>query len=1007
MLPALRMDDQRSRIHDDLRGLISGDLLLAPIERAAYAVDAGIYEIDPLGVIVPRSVEDVQTVTRYAWENNIPVHARGGGTGLAGETLGRGLVLDFSRYFRRVLEIGPEHVVVQPGVVVDSLNSQLAPMGRRLGPDPGGAESCTIGAMIAANAGGVRSLKYGITSDHVRSLELVFAHGETAQAGYDAWPSLEDDSDDFKFKLLQKLALLHKRYSSQPKSLPLSPRDRAGYAFWSAAKAEGIDLSRLIAGSEGTLAIVIEASLSTVPTPQAQGVLAVSFDRIVSAAAAVVDCLEFFPSACELLDRRLIRLARDDAPMLRDAVPDTSEGMLIVEFSGDNPAVVERDVQELSRRLSLREGIVADPIELFRRPECEWLLGTRKRVLPHLLRTALPARPIPLFEDAAAPVDALPEFLQTLQTIFKNHEVSGTIYAHAGAGQVHARPFLDLSSPLDRAKIEPLSDEVHAAVKSLRGSISGEHGCGLARTRYLRSHYEDMYNIFREIKNAFDPKNILNPGKIVADDQTSLLDDLRSYPSVASTAEPASATSNMEEESEGPGGLEEPAKSRPLVEVLRPTGGTLLEIANACNGCGACRTSEPAMRMCPTFRALGCEAASPKAQANLVRQIASGRLDPKLWGAEELKRNANLCVHCNMCRIECPSGVDVSKLMLEAKAAYVRNHGLTASDWLLSRLDRWAALAGRFPLTFNMVMSSRPARWLLERTVGLARLRRMPRARRTAFVKKAERRGMGKPKPSQPGPRVAYFVDLFANHFDHELADSAVAVLRTAGVNVFVPTGQRGSGMPALVSGDFEHARQLALANLRVLGNAVRDGYTIVCTEPTAAFMLTHEYPKLCDDLDASLVAAHTMDFGSYLSGLNARGLLPAPETALNARVGYHQPCHLRALEIGTPGLDLVRAVPGLDVQFIDRGCSGMAGTFGLSKANFRTSLKAGRPLTNRLLEPDLDLGATECGACRMQMEQAAPKWTLHPAKILALGHGLNPTLRQRIQSRKPKHIVD
>jgi Fe-S oxidoreductase len=229
-----------------------------------------------------------------------------------------------------------------------------------------------------------------------------------------------------------------------------------------------------------------------------------------------------------------------------------------------------------------------------------------------------------------------------------------------------------------------------------------------------------------------------------------------------------------------------------------------------------------------------------------------------------------------------------------------------------------------------------------------------------------------------------------------------VAVLHQAEVNVYVPASQRGSGMGALVAGDVDHARELALTNLRVLGNAVRDGYSVVCSEPTAALMLRQEYLKLTDDLDASLVAENTLEVGQYLSGLDTRGLLPRPEHPLRARVGYHQPCHLRALGVGTPGLDLIRGIPELDVEFIDRGCSGMAGTFGLARVNFRTSLRAGRGLLSRLRDDDIELGATECGACRMQMEQGVPKQTLHPVKLLSMSYGLNPTLRQSLWGSGP-----
>ncbi len=282
--------------------------------------------------------------------------------------------------------------------------------------------------------------------------------------------------------------------------------------------------------------------------------------------------------------------------------------------------------------------------------------------------------------------------------------------------------------------------------------------------------------------------------------------------------------------------------------------------------------------MCPTFRALRTEAAAPRNQANLLRQVASGAVDPRLWGSEELKANADLCIHCMACRTECPAGIDISSMMIEAKAAFVEEHGLAPADWFLSRVDLWSKLASGFPILWNALLKGGPTRWLIERTFGLSRHRSLPRAHRTPFLRRAERLGLTKARPQAPGPRVAYFVDVFANHFDQELAESVVGVLRQAGVNVHVPKRQRGSGMAALVAGDLDHARDLAQANLRALGDSVRDGYTVVCSEPTAALMLRHEYLKLTDDLDAKLVAENTMDVGQYLAGLSEPGPAAGPQ---------------------------------------------------------------------------------------------------------------------------------
>ena len=1000
------MDESRACIHDDLRGIISGELLFEPIERAAYAHDASLYEIDPLGVVVPRGVDDVTALVRYAGENGITIQPRGAGTGLAGETLGAGLVVDFSRHFRRIVQIGADHVVVQPGVVLDVLNSRLAAVGRRVGPDPSHSEARTIGGMVGLNAAGMRSIRYGTTADHVRKLGVVFANGEADEVGFELWPSPDDDEPSrYKDHVVRKLGTLYRRQADAlRRHQPKSPRNRAGYALGAAASPLGVDFARLLVGSEGTLALVTEVTLKTVPIPASQSVVVLPFGRMIDAADAVGKCLKWHPSACELFDWRSLRLARDVLPAIRPWISDAAESVLILEFDGENPDEVLARLRDMVRAVD-RAGVLAGPpMEATRRVDCEFLLGLRRAITPSLMRMKGPSRPVPFMEDVAVPPAALGELIRRVQEILKGYEVNWTVYAHAGDGQLHIRPFLDMSSTADLAKLEPMATAVLDATLDLGGTISGEHGCGLARTQFLRRQSGELYPIYREVKDAFDPYNLFNPGKVVGDDPHLMTRHLK--PMVA--AGPAVPTEVTEA---GSGEIaRDPTSDDQTMPRLIPTllyrEIPILDQASACNGCGTCRSLEPSLRMCPTFRALRTEAASPRNQANLLRQVATGAVDPRLWGSEELKANADLCIHCMACRTECPAGLDISSMMVEAKAAYVEEHGLPPTDWFLSRVDLWSSLASRFPILWNALLKSGSTRWLIERAFGLSQHRSLPQAHRTPFLRRAERLGLTKPRPQAPGPRVAYFVDVFANHFDQELAEAVVGVLRQAGVNVHVPRRQRGSGMAALVAGDLDHARSLAQANLRALGDSVRDGYTVVCSEPTATLMLRHEYLKLTDDLDARLVAENTMDVGQYLAGLSSRGQLPAPKHSLPVRVGYHQPCHLRALEVGTPGLDLIRLIRDLDVEFIDRGCSGMAGTFGMAAQNFRTSLRAGRGLLNRLHDDDIELGVTECGTCRMQMEQGTTKRTLHPVKLLSMSYGLNPSLLRRYRDPKPPRHV-
>jgi Fe-S oxidoreductase len=414
-----------------------------------------------------------------------------------------------------------------------------------------------------------------------------------------------------------------------------------------------------------------------------------------------------------------------------------------------------------------------------------------------------------------------------------------------------------------------------------------------------------------------------------------------------------------------------------------------------CNGCGTCRTEEPSQRMCPIFRATHQEAATPRAKANLLRRLL-GEGDPLALSSDEVRAVADLCVNCKMCALECPAHVDVPRLMLEAKAANVARHGMHRDDRVLARTELLARLGSVTAPLVNLALASRSGRWLLEKILGLSRHRRLPTFARRSFLRRAERRGWTrKPHPSRP--RVAYFVDVFANYNDPRIAESVVAVLQHNGIEVYVPPGQVGCGMAPLAHGDVEAAREAVQHNLRLLAELAREDMPILCAEPTAAVMLRHDALDLVDDPDAKLVAERTVEFTEFLWSLYQQGRLRTDFRPLDLALGHHVPCHLKALGRPPAGPLLLALIPGLRVHTIDVGCSGMAGTFGLSAANHALSLEAGRAMLDELRRPRVLYGSTECSACRMQMEDGGGKRTLHPAQYLALAYGLVPDLARRL----------
>jgi FAD/FMN-containing dehydrogenase/Fe-S oxidoreductase len=975
-------EQQRQRAREDLRGLVKGELLFDELSRALYSTDASIFQVQPAGVVVPRDEEDVQALARYAAENNIPVVPRGAGTGVAGESLGAGLIVDLSQHFRTITAIESDTVRVQPGVTWRVLNARLAEVGRRFAPDPASGEVCTVGGMVANNASGARALRHGYTRDHVTGLRVVLDTGDAAAVGREplqapdpaAAGHLQDIVGTVGFLLEQNAELIRT-------CRPRTPFNRCGYQLTDVVRDNALDLPRLLCGSEGTLALITEATLRTIPLPGGRALILLGFATLDAALRAVQQALAAQPAACELVDRRLLTLARgSDAAAVASLIPPAAEAVLLVEFESDTLREAREAALGLEDRLLRGQRLALHALTAFEPEEIDRVWHLREVALPALYGLRGGSQPVPLIEDVGVPGEELAGYLHRVQEVLKQHETTASFLVHAGTGQVHTRPFLDLQQPGDVSKLAAIAEEVHTLALDLGGTVSSQHGTGLARTPWVARQYGPLYPVFRQLKAAFDPRGIFNPGKIVGPDPTSPVWPLRKGVSPNGHAEP---TSN-----------ESAAASPPL--HLRWTLELAQREALSCNGCGHCRTEAAPQRMCPLFRATHAEAATPRAKANLLRHLFQEG-DAARLSSDEVRVVADLCVNCKMCALECPAHINVPRMMLETKAANVAAHGLSRQGWYLSRVETFARLGSKLAPLVNPALNSRLTRWLLEKLFGLSRQRRLPRFALRTFLRRARRRGWTRKKASDR-PRVAYFVDLFANYLEPQIGQAVVAVLQHQDIDVYVPPGQGGSGMAALAQGDIETARESAELNLRLCAEAVRDGYTVICSEPTAAVMLRHDCLDLLDDPDAQLVAEHTVEFTTFLWNLHQNGKLRTDFQPLDLTVGHHVPCHLKALGQPPSGPRLLGLIPGLNVQTIDVSCSGMAGTFGLHADNYQTSREVGGPMLEMLRQPGIRAGSTECSACRMQMEDGAGKRTLHPAQYLALAYGLLPDVGRRLK---------
>ncbi|MEN6451629.1 MAG: anaerobic glycerol-3-phosphate dehydrogenase subunit C [Thermoguttaceae bacterium] len=1036
------LDQHRQRIQDDLRGLVAGEVRCDDVFRRLWASDASIYEIQPLGVVRPRSTADVAACVAYAADHHIPIHARGAGTGLSGESLGPGLVLDFSTHFHRVIRIDPERVRVQPGVVYGRLEALLQRVHRTFGPDPANRNVTTIGSMIAVDAAGSHWLKHGSTRRHVESLQVVLADGQVLELGRE--PLTDGHSPSTiarKRELVDRLATLLREHADVIREhRTRSPQDHCGYHLADVLGNDYLDVAGLLVGSEGTLALVTEATLRTEPLPLSRGLALLLLDSVEKAARTVPDILAHGPTACDLMDRRHLSLCRAADPRFERLIPAETEAALLVELDGDDASEVRGRLRGLIEELWQEKHAVFGARQAFagrlvgpERPvhslpgvesplhedgEAELFWRLVEKLEPMLCRVAGPGRAVPIVEDMAVAPESLSDFLVRMQNVLKRNQVTASLFCHAGQGQLHVQPFLDLGNEEDVRRMRRLADELYEEVFALGGTISGERACGLSRTAYVRRQAGPLVDVYREIKRIFDPENILNPGKILGDDPDLMTRHLRpSIPAAAAVSatteptkseRPAAAADSAAGVStpaaaghspdgrcpaeDAPGGDDSP-ELRNLVELqLDWDPSRVADAVNACNRCGECRTQSAELRMCPMFRFFPGEEASPRAKANLVRGVLTGTLDLSMVTSDEFEAVANLCVHCHSCRLECPAGVDIPRLMRECKAAYVAANSRPLAGWAMTRLDLLGAIGSLIAPAANWALENRQMRWLLEKALGIAQGRKLPRVASRSFLRRAARRRLT--RPSRRGAqKVLYFVDVYANYFDPQLAEATVAVLEHNGLSVYVHPDQKQAGMASIASGALDYARQLAGHNVPLLAEAIRQGYDIIATEPAAALCLRHEYRQLLDDDEARLVAANSSDAGSYLWRMHTRGQLQLDLRPLNVSIGYHMPCHLRALEVGSPGESLLGLIPGLRLERIEAGCSGMAGTFGMQKKNLRSSLRAGRKLMARLRDPQLQAGATECSACKMQMEQGTTKPTLHPIKLLALSYGLMPDI--------------
>ncbi len=949
------MHEKPETLAADLGKAVRGDVFADILHRAAYASDASIYRIIPVCVVSPCDTADVVTVVKYAGSKGIAVAARGAGSGVAGESLCSGIVFDMTRYMNKIIGEAEEGstVVCEPGVVLDDLNNFLAGYGRKIGPDPSSGNRATVGGCVANNATGAHSLEYGYIGDYVESVEAVLADGSIVEFENDFDPA---DAEDEKTASIAKecISVLSGKEAIISKGLPKAKRNRSGYAIAGVCHNGKIDLARLLAGSEGTLGIFTKVTLRTVAVPAAKALLQLEFDCLGEMARAVPIIVESGASACELMDKNLIAMAIEALPEYRDVLPDGAAAVLLVEHTGETGEQVREKIENTNAevgKLACGRKIVFEEVAQKR------LWKSRKDAVPLLDRKKGKKRPVPFIEDVSVVNNRLGEYISGLQEIGKRYDIAMSFYGHAGDGELHVRPYLDLGDPAEVQKMRLVANDVFELAWSLGGSVSGEHADGLVRAAYLRRQYGDeFYELLCKIKNIFDPEGLMNPGKIISSDDDVMVKNLKAEDRL----------------------LPERLKT----DLLFERDELALELER-CNGCGVCRSCESDLRMCPVFRALGDELSSSRAKANILNFRAKGGLEERDFESPEFRKFLDLCINCKACRLECPSGVDVSKLITTARAEYVKRRGLRRAELALSHNRYLSMLGGVFSPVSNFVMKRMLSKWLLEKTLGLDKRRDIPKFKRRSFLGAGRKYLAACPPIKAPIDKVAYFVDTYANYNDHELGFAVLSVLRHNDIEVILPK-QRPAPLPAIVYGDVRVARRDLSYSVKHLAKAVRDGYKIVCSEPSAALCLKQELRHYVAGEDGELVSENTFELMSYLFGLLTQGKLKPVKSSISQAFVYHCPCHLLAIGGERASIELLKGLCSVMIAELNAGCCGLAGTFGMQQKNYELSSQIAARLKQALEKESNKYVLTECAACKMQIEHISDKIVMHPIKIIA-----------------------
>ncbi len=945
-------------IEAELRKRVEGDILFDRYSRLLYSTDASIYQIEPIGVVVPRHKADVQAVIEIANKLNVTVLPRGGGTSLAGQTVGHSIVLDFSKYMQNVLEVNKEELWcrVQPGLVQDELNAYVRGMGLQFGPDTSTSNRATIGGMIGNNSAGAHSLTYGKTLDHVIELTVLLADGSEAvlkDVSAEAVQTFSrvDSIEGPAYREVLRLTQQHKdeildRY-------PKIMRRVSGYNLDEFVKPQPFNLSRMLVGSEGTLATVVEAKMRLVPKPKWTAMDVIHFDDDNEALECAQVILQTRPYAMESTDKMVLNLARGNIEQSRrlSFVQGNPDSLLMVEYAGETEEDVRDQVYKLEE-VRKREKIGYAATLAFKPQEVKAIWGVRKAGLGLLLGIKGDKKPIAFVEDTAVEPAKLPEFIRRFKEVVARHDTVAGYYGHCSVGCMHIRPLINLKEVSEKEKMVSIANDITDLVLEFNGALSGEHGDGLARSHFNAKLFGPaLYDAFRQVKRAFDPKNLMNPGKIV--DAPAMTESLKISPQY------------------------KPWEPRTTLDFAGQGG--FARSVEMCSGMGECRKKLDGT-MCPSYMGTLDEEHSTRGRANALRNAISGQAPQEEFTGKRLYEVMDLCLECKACKAECPSNVDMAKLKYEFLDHYHRANGLPLRNRMFGAIEKVNRIGSALAPLSNWIANSGINRWLMEIVAGIDRRRPLPRFAGETFAE-----WFGKHQAAGDGSRgeVLLFHDTFNNFNTPNVAIAATRFLEKSGYRVLL-ADKKCCGRPMISKGMLAEAKENAAWNVDQLAPYAEKGTPIVGLEPSCLLTLRDEYPEFVRTPAAKNVAENSFLFDEFVMREHGEGRLVLQSKRNGKKALLHGHCHQKAL-VGTASTVAMLKNAGYEVSEIDSGCCGMAGSFGFEKEHYDLSTKIGnRRLVPAVKTADADVEIVAPGiSCRQQIDHLASRKAKHPAELL------------------------